>query len=42
MSDGTPETSTIEIGLPLAGSRKILPMKLVIESAISIPENMKW
>ncbi len=42
MSDGTPDTSTIEIGLPLAGSRKILPMKFAMLSAISMPENMKW
>src|SRR3712207_8609428 len=32
MSDGTPDTSTIEIGRPLAGRRNSLARKLPIES----------
>ena len=41
MSDGTPDTSMIEIGRPSDGSRNILPMKFAIVSATSMPENMK-
>ena len=42
MSDGTPETSMIDIGLPFEGIRKILAMKSFIVSATSMPENMNW
>ena len=42
MSDGTPETSMMAIGLPLEGMRKILPMKSAIVSPTSMPENMNW
>ncbi len=40
MSEGTPETSMIEIGLPSDGMRKTLPMKSPIVSPTSMPENM--
>ncbi|MNC91496.1 hypothetical protein D3C83_77700 [compost metagenome] len=42
MSDGTPETSMIEIGLPALGMRKMRPMKSAIVSPTSMPENMNW
>ena len=42
MSDGTPETSMIEIGLPFEGMRKILAMNAIIVSATSMPENKNW
>ncbi len=42
MSDGTPETSMIEIGLPSLGMRKMRQMKSAIVSPTSMPENMNW
>ena len=41
MSDGTPDTSIIEIGFPCAGKRKIFDIKSLIVSPTSMPENMK-
>ena len=41
ISDGTPETSTIEIGRPWLGRRNSLARKPPIVSETSMPENMK-
>ena len=41
MSDGTPDTSMIEIGLPSPGIRNTRARKSAIVSATSMPENMK-
>jgi hypothetical protein len=41
ISDGTPDTSMIEIGLPPPGRRKMRARKSAIVSATSMPENMK-
>ena len=41
MSDGTPDTSMIEIGLPSPGRRNTRARKAAIVSATSMPENMK-
>ena len=41
ISEGTPDTSMIEIGLPSPGRRKTRARKLAIVSATSMPENMK-
>ena len=41
LAEGMAEVSMIEIGRPEAGRRKILAMNACIESATSMPENMK-
>ena len=41
MSEGTADTSMIEIGLPALGRRKIFDRKSVMLSPTSMPENMK-
>jgi hypothetical protein len=41
ISDGTPDTSMIEMGLPSPGRRKMRWMKVDMVSATSMPENMK-